>query len=104
MALIPGVSPSVAAITARLGAPSCPEEFLVSIAGVNTANALFSLVALYVIDNPRSGAAAAIQELMALDQSTLIQMIIKVVIALNGDGFLPGVPYPNPFLLDSPFS
>ncbi|MEI6103858.1 MAG: tripartite tricarboxylate transporter permease [Methanothrix sp.] len=80
VAWIPGVSPSVAAITARLGAAPGPEEFLVSIAGVNTANALFSLVALYVIDKPRSGAAAAIQELMALDQSTLIQMIIIVVI------------------------
>ncbi len=80
VAWIPGVSPSVAAITTRLGAPSCPEEFLVSIAGVNTANALFSLVALYVIDKPRSGAAAAIQELMALDLSILAQMIIIVVI------------------------
>jgi len=80
VAWLPGVSPSVAAITARLGATPSPEEFLVSIAGVNTANALFSLVALYVIDKPRSGAAAAIQELMALDQSTLIQMIIIVVI------------------------
>ena len=79
VAWIPGVSPSVAAITARLGAPSSPEEFLVSIAGVNTANALFSLVALYVIDKPRSGAAAAIQELMALDQSILVQMIIIVI-------------------------
>ncbi len=80
VAWIPGVSPSVAAITARLGVAPSPEEFLVSIAGVNTANALFSLVALYVIDKPRSGAAAAIQELMALDQSILVQMIIIVVI------------------------
>ncbi len=80
VAWIPGVSPSVAAITTRLGAAPRPEEFLVSIAGVNTANALFSLVALYVIDRPRSGAAAAIQELMALDQGMLVQMIIIVVI------------------------
>jgi len=80
VAWIPGVSPSVAAITARLGATPSPEEFLVSIGGVNTANALFSLVALYVIDKPRSGAAAAIQELMTLDQSILAQMILIVVI------------------------
>jgi putative membrane protein len=80
VAWIPGVSPSVAAITARLGRPSSPEEFLVSNAGVNTANALFSLVALYVIDKPRSGAAAAIKELMALDQSALVQMVIIAVI------------------------
>ncbi len=79
VAWIPGVSPSVAAITARLGVVPGPEEFLVSIAGVNTANALFSLVALYVIDKPRSGAAAAIQELMTLDQSIFAQMIIIAV-------------------------
>ncbi len=80
VAWIPGVSPSVAAITARLGRPSSPEEFLVSNAGVNTANALFSLVALYVIERPRSGAAAAIKELMDLDQSALVQMVIIAVI------------------------
>ncbi|HNQ55249.1 MAG TPA: tripartite tricarboxylate transporter permease, partial [Methanothrix sp.] len=80
VAWIPGVSPSIAAITARLGRPSSPEEFLVSNAGVNTANALFSLVALYVIDRPRSGAAAAIKELMALDQSALVQMVIIAVL------------------------
>lgn len=80
VAWIPGVSPSVAAITARLGSPSSPEEFLVSIAGVNTANALFSLVALYVIGKPRSGAAAAIQQLMNIDQNVLAQMMIMIIL------------------------
>jgi putative membrane protein len=80
VAWIPGVSPSVAAITARLGNPSTPEEFLVSISGVNTANALFSLVALYAIDRPRSGAAAAIQQLIELDRGAMLQMVIIVVV------------------------
>jgi putative membrane protein len=79
VAWIPGVSPSVAAITVRLGDVPSPEEFLVSIAGTNTANALFSLVALYVIDRPRSGAAAAIQELMDLDYNALLEMVIIVI-------------------------
>ncbi len=79
VAWIPGVSPSVASIATRLGSPGTAEEFLVSIAGVNSANALFSLVALYVIDRPRSGAAAAIQELMALDERTMAMMMIIVV-------------------------
>jgi len=79
VAWIPGISPSVASIATRLGSPGTAEEFLVSIAGVNSANALFSLVALYVIDRPRSGAAAAIQELMALDQRTMAVMMIIVV-------------------------
>ncbi len=80
VAWIPGVSPSVASIAARLGAQASAEEFLVSIGGVNSANALFSLVALYVIDKPRSGAAAAIQQLLTLDQSMVMQMIIIIVI------------------------
>ena len=80
VAWIPGISPSVAAITARLGSPSSAEEFLVSIAGVNTANALFSLIALYVIQKPRSGAAAAIQQLMDLDYGRLVQLIIIAII------------------------
>jgi putative membrane protein len=80
VAWIPGVSASVAALTVRLGAPAGPEEFLVNIGGANTANALFSLVALYVIGRARSGAAAAIQELMDIDGSSLAAMIIIVVI------------------------
>lgn len=80
VAWIPGVSPSVASIATRLGSPASPEEFLVSIGGVNKSNALFSLVALYVIDKARSGAAAAIQDLITLDQSALAQMILIVII------------------------
>jgi len=80
VAWIPGVSPSVATIATRLGAPSSPEEFLVSIAGVNTANALFSLVALYAIGRPRSGAAAAIEKLMTIDYWIMVQMMVLIVV------------------------
>ena len=82
LAWSPGGSPSVASIAARLGSPGTAEEFLVSIAGVNSANALFSLVALYVIDRPRSGAAAAIQQLLTLDQNIMAQMMIMAVIVV----------------------
>jgi putative membrane protein len=87
VAWIPGVSPSVAALATRLGTPSSAEEFLVSIAGVNTANAMFSLVALYVIQKARSGAAAAIQQLVTLDQSWMMQMIIVVIIVASASYF-----------------
>jgi putative membrane protein len=79
VAWIPGLSPSVASMAARVSAGNMPEEFLISISGVNTANALFSLAALYVIGRPRSGAAAAIEQLMALDQSSLVAMILIVI-------------------------
>jgi putative membrane protein len=79
IAWIPGVSPSVAAMATRLGAPSTGEEFLVSISGVNTANALFSLVALYAVDKPRSGAAAAIKELITMNWDILVQMLVMII-------------------------
>jgi putative membrane protein len=79
VAWIPGLSPSVAAAAARLGGEIMPEEFLISISGVSTANALFSLVALYAIGRPRSGAAAAIAQLITLDESSLGSMILIAI-------------------------
>jgi putative membrane protein len=80
VAWIPGISPAVATIATRLGAPPSAEEFLVSIAGVNTANALFSLVALYAVGRPRSGAVVAIEKLVVVDQSVLFRMMITAVV------------------------
>jgi putative membrane protein len=62
---------------------------------VNTANALFSLVALYVIDRPRSGAAAAIQQLLTLDQVLLAQMII-IVIAVAAASYFAAIASARP--------
>lgn len=39
-------------------------EFLVSLGGINTANALFALAALYLIGRPRSGAAIAVEKIL----------------------------------------
>jgi putative membrane protein len=77
---IPGLSPSIAAMAVRLGAPSTGEEFLVSISGVNTANAIFSLVALYALGRPRSGAAAAIKELTVINFDLLIGMLVMIIL------------------------
>jgi len=79
VAWFPGISASVATIAARFGKESSGEEFLVSISGVNTANAVFSLIALYIIQKPRSGAAAAIEGLVSLDQGVMMQMMVILV-------------------------
>ena len=79
VAWVPGVTPAVATVVARLGTQGSEEEFLVSISGVNTANALFALVALQVVGRPRSGAAAAIDELVEIDQSLLLAMVATVL-------------------------
>jgi len=80
VAWFPGISPAVATVVTRLGAPTSGREFLVSIAGVNTANAIFSLVALYFVDRARSGAAVAIRELVDLDRTLMIQLLAIVVL------------------------
>ncbi|MEM2097556.1 MAG: tripartite tricarboxylate transporter permease, partial [Methanothrix sp.] len=81
VAWIPGVSPAVATMLTRLGRgvedeDQSAREFLVSISGVNTSCAVLSLVALFVISRPRSGAAAAINELIDLDARHLQAMIV----------------------------
>jgi putative membrane protein len=80
VAWIPGVTPAVATLVTRLGSPASSEEFLVSISGVNTANALFALVALHVIGRSRSGAAAAIKDLVNIDQNILMKMIMIIIV------------------------
>ncbi|WP_369424521.1 tripartite tricarboxylate transporter permease [Methanothrix sp.] len=81
VAWIPGVSPAVATMLTRLGRgvedeDQSAREFLVSISGVNTSCAVLSIVALFVISRPRSGAAAAINELIDLDARHLQAMIV----------------------------
>jgi len=42
------------------------KEFIVSVSGVNTSNAIFGLVALLVIGKTRSGAMAAVNEILGI--------------------------------------
>ncbi|HII07575.1 MAG TPA: hypothetical protein HA349_09770 [Methanotrichaceae archaeon] len=79
VAWVPGVTPAVATVVTRLGSEGSDREFLVSVSGVNTANSLFTLVALLVVGRPRSGAAIAIEELVALDGNLLLVMVTIVL-------------------------
>lgn len=57
-------------------------KYLVSVSGVNTANAVFSLVALYVIGHPRSGAVAAAQSAIgSIDFRTFILLLLVMGMA-----------------------
>jgi len=80
VAWVPGVTPAVATVASRLGSEGSNREFLVSVSGVNTANSLFTLVALLVVGRPRSGAAVAIEELVDLDGRLLLVMVTIVLL------------------------
>jgi len=76
-----GVATSVTGLFAKRD-EDADRRYLISVSGVNTANAVFSLVALYVIGRPRSGAVAAAQEVLggAFDQETFVLFLAVVCV------------------------
>jgi putative membrane protein len=87
VAWLPGVSSAVGTILAMLfirvekGIESS-KEFMVSISSANTANAIFSLVALFIINKARSGAMVAINQLVNVadwDYSIIILLLIVII-------------------------
>ncbi len=60
------------------------KEFIVSVSGVNTSNAIFGLVAFLVIGKTRSGAMAAVSEILgvgAFDLPTVLLCFFAVLLA-----------------------
>lgn len=113
VAWLPGVSSTVGTIIARLlvreekdGDSS--KEFIVSISSANTSNAIFSLIALYIIEKTRSGAMVAIDRLVDIKEweLSIIFILLIVIVSVSvisyyttiylGDGiagFLSGINY-----------
>ncbi|MDY6789178.1 MAG: tripartite tricarboxylate transporter permease [Candidatus Nanohaloarchaea archaeon] len=81
--LIPGLGPSgTISIFARY--LKSKKNFMSALGGINTSDALFSLLALYIIGRPRSGAAIAVQKLSDIGVYMFLKLtgIILVSIAL----------------------
>ncbi|MCJ7429113.1 MAG: tripartite tricarboxylate transporter permease [Candidatus Nanohaloarchaeota archaeon QJJ-5] len=72
--LLPGLGPSatLALLSPLFG--SDRDEFMASLGGINTADTVFSLVAIYLIGRARSGAAVAVQQLTAITDQLIIQL------------------------------
>ncbi len=73
VSLFPGVGPAHA--TAVMSVKSSPRQFLIAVSGVNTANAVYTLIGLYTIGKARSGAVAAIRDLVQVDKETLLMLL-----------------------------
>lgn len=89
LGFLPGMGPAQGSILAQelSGASDTGkkrEGFLVAMSGVNTSDALFSLIAIYIIGNPRSGIAVYINQLLqGLDFNHLIIMIFSAITAVS---------------------
>jgi len=86
VAWLPGVSSAVGTIIARLFVrekdSDSSKEFMVSISSANTSNAIFSLIALYIIGKARSGAMVSIGKLVDVsewDLSVILVLLIVIV-------------------------
>ena len=94
VAWLPGISSAIAAVLARLvirkdfdregeddgdvdpdGVDAGSKEFIVSVSGVNTSNAIFGLVALSVIGKTRSGAMVAINDVLGVASGVTASVI-----------------------------
>ena len=96
VAWLPGISSAIAAVLARLvirkdfdredeggneddidsdGVDAGSKEFIVSVSGVNTSNAIFGLVALSVIGKTRSGAMVAINDVLGVANGVTASVI-----------------------------
>ncbi len=85
VAWLPGVSSAVGTIIARLlvhedKREDSSKEFMISLSGANTANAIFSLIALYTIHGARSGAMVAINGLINIDEWDLSVIILLLAV------------------------
>jgi len=62
---LPAVGISEAATMVQyLGGSGESRSFLITVSGINVANDAFSLISLYLVSNPRSGASVAIQKIL----------------------------------------
>jgi len=90
VAWLPGVSSAVGTIIARLlvredKSEDASKEFIISLSGANTANAIFSLIALYTIHRTRSGAMVAINELINIEEwnMSVIILLLAVIVYVS---------------------
>ena len=82
---LPAIGVSEAAtIVQYLGRVGGPRNFLVTLSGINVGNEVFSLISLYLIGNPRSGASVAIQRLMGSISFYYTLLLIGVILFSGG--------------------
>ncbi len=80
-AFLPGFGSSQAAIVATSAVGDVGDEgFLTLVGGINTANMLISIAAIYALDKARNGAIVAVQQL--LSAVTFSDMILFLAVAL----------------------
>ncbi len=83
--MLPGLGSTQATVLSREMIRSDNRGFLISIGSINTVDIIYSLFALWLIGNPRSGIAVAVGNLVSMDFAILM-LFISVVVFSAGIG------------------
>lgn len=86
MSLLPGLTNATATAVAALLRRGNDASILITLGAVNTANAVFNLIVLYLFARTRSGAVVAVQQLLPIDSWThtfpaQLASLLQVVLA-----------------------
>lgn len=73
--ILPAMSPSQIGILMYEIIGSNIRGFLVSISAINTSDAIYSMISLYTIHNPRSGVAVLIGKIIEMDYNTMVLLV-----------------------------
>lgn len=83
--LLPGIGSSQATVLAQA---KNERTFLMSVAGVSVVDMVYSILALWLIGNPRSGIAAAVGTLVSVDVNTALVFLSVILSAAGAGAFL----------------
>jgi len=87
--LLPGIGASQAAVLAQEATgrsdsqESAQRTFLIALGGVTAADMIYSMLALWLVGNPRSGISVAVEQLVSTTPETLL-MVLAAVVASAG--------------------
>ncbi|MDY6762001.1 MAG: tripartite tricarboxylate transporter permease [Candidatus Nanohaloarchaea archaeon] len=85
---LPGIGSSQSILLVQRAEEPGAEEFLAALGGVTTTDLFFSLAALYLIGNPRSGAAVAMQQVLPAVRLPVIGQVLGMSMVGVGAGAL----------------
>ncbi|MDY6768691.1 MAG: tripartite tricarboxylate transporter permease [Candidatus Nanohaloarchaea archaeon] len=85
---LPGIGSSQSILLLQRAARPDTEEFLAALGGVTTTDLFISLAALYLIGNPRSGAAVAMQQVLPSIRLPVILQVLGMSLVGVGSGAL----------------
>jgi len=98
VALLPAIGPAQAAFIAKkIRGKSKPREFLVLLGCANTVAMILSFSTLFAVGKARTGAAAAIGEMLAEGAGVPLRLLAAIAIAL-GFGAIVALAMAKPFL------